>query len=183
MTAKGSDNSDMGPWNPGIKSTLPLEYLPLSTIFRPENVFTSIETATELSDFTGLTVQQLICFRPERLVVHELLIRVSADIFVSDGSKYEDLGVNYRNIVDSILRNYIQPHMTQIVERFNELKVQVQSRVENELVASLFQESTGVEKRQSTFSLAKIFKTNAKKARVGEAVTVEQVHHRILSTW
>jgi len=66
MTAKGSDDSDTGPWNPGIKSTLPLEYLPLSTIFRPENVFTSIETATELSDFTGLTVQQLICFRPIR---------------------------------------------------------------------------------------------------------------------
>ncbi len=86
MTAKGPDDSDMGPWNPGIKSTLPLEYLSLSTIYRPENVFTSIETATELSDFTGLTVQQLICFRPERLVVHELMIRVSADIFVSDGS-------------------------------------------------------------------------------------------------
>jgi len=183
MTVKGPDDSDMGPWNPGIKSTLPLEYLSLSTIFRPENVLTSIETATELSDFTGLTVQQLICYRPERLVVHELLIRVSADIFVSDGSKYEDLGVNYRNIVDSILRNYIQPNMTQVVERFNELKVQIQSRVENELAASLFQESAGIEKSQSTFSLAKIFKPKAKKARVGEVETVERRHHRILSAW
>ena len=84
-------------------------------MFQPDNVVTRFETASELSGFTGLTIQQLICFRPERLVVHELLIRVSADIFVSDGSKYEDLGVNYRNIVDSILRNYIEPHMARMV--------------------------------------------------------------------
>ncbi len=148
MTANGLDGSESGPWIPGIKSTLPVEYLPLSTMFRPENVVTSLESATELNGFTGLAIQQLVCFRPERLVVHELLIRVSADIFVSDGSKYEDLGVNYRNIVDSILRKYIEPHMARIVERFNELSAQVESMVESELAASLFPESTAVEKRQ-----------------------------------
>ncbi len=148
MTADNPGPRDAGPWNPDIKSTLPTDYLPLSTLFRPENVFTSIETATELSDFTGLRIQQLICFRPQRLVVHELLVRVSADIFVSDGSKYEDLGVNYRNIVDAILRDYIQPHMPRIVDRFDELKWQVENLLENELAGSLFMESTRMEKNR-----------------------------------
>ena len=110
-------------WNPEIRSTLPAQYLPLSSMFRPENVFTTIETANELSGFTGLPVQQLICLRPERLVVHELLIRVSADIFVSDGSKYEDLGVNFRAVVRRILSRYIEPEIDQIVDRFERLRL------------------------------------------------------------
>ena len=89
-------------WNPDIRSTLPSRYLPLSTMFRPENVDTTIDTANELQGFTGLPIQELIRFRPERLIVHELLIRVSADIFVSDGSRYEDLGVNFRRVVATI---------------------------------------------------------------------------------
>jgi len=182
MAAEHS-STEPGPWNPEIKSTLPIDYLPLSTLFRPENVFTSIETATELSGFTGLHIQQLIRFRPQRLVVHELLIRVSADIFVSDGSKYEDLGVNYRNLVDTILNNYIQPHMAQIVERFNQLSVRVETMVESELAASLFRESTGIEKNKNTFSFAKLFKAKKNKAKTGEAESIEQRHQRILSAW
>ncbi len=96
MAVEHRQDSDEGAWNPGIQSTLPLEYLPLSTIFRPENVLTSIATATELRDFTGLKLTEVVRFRPERLIIHELLIRVSADIFISDGSKYEDLGFNFR---------------------------------------------------------------------------------------
>ena len=35
-------------WNPGIASDIPRELLGLSTIFRPDNVFTSIAAAQEL---------------------------------------------------------------------------------------------------------------------------------------
>ena len=183
MTSEHPGGQEPGPWNPDIKSTLPIDYLPLSTLFRPENVFTSIETATELSGFTGLSVQQLIRFRPQRLVVHELLIRVSADILVSDGSKYEDLGVNYRNIVDAILNNYIQPHMAQIVERYNQLSGRVESMVESELASSLFAESGGIEKNKNSFSFANLFKAKKKKANTGEAESIEQRHQRVLSAW
>ena len=183
MATEPLDEREAGPWNPDIKSTLPLEYLPLSTMFRSQNVFTSIEAATELSDFTGLSIQQIICFRPERLVVHELLIRVSADIFVSDGSKYEDLGVNYRNIVDAILADYIQPHMAHIVERFNEFSAQINTLVESELAASLFVESTSMEKNRNTFSLANLFRSKTGKARTNKSESVEQRHQHILSSW
>lgn len=183
MATKPLEDREIGSWNPDIKSTLPQDYLSLSTLFRPKNVFTTLETAIELSGFTGLSMQQLICFRPERLVVHELLIRVSADIFVSDGTKYEDLGINYRTIVDAILTKYIQPHMSQIVECFDELSQQIESMVENELTTSLFCESVRVEKKQNTFSFANLFKAKPEKVKSGEVESVEQRHQRILSTW
>ncbi len=183
MTTEGPDGAEPGPWNPDIKSTLPAKYLPLSTLFRPENVFTSIETATELSDFTGLPMQQLICFRPERLVVHELLIRVSADIFVSDGTKYEDLGVNYRSIAGVILRDYIEPHMAQIVAHFDQFSAQVQDMVETELATSLFAETSRVEQNQNPSAFARLFKPKPKKPKTVESETPEMRQQRILSGW
>jgi len=83
-----------GAWNPGLESQLPREYLPLSTIFRSENVSTSAAKAYELSDFCGLPTEELVAFRVERLIVHELLIHVMAGIAVPDGRDDENLGRN-----------------------------------------------------------------------------------------
>src|SRR5258705_12990729 len=96
-----------GPWNPGIESRIPNELRPLETIFRPENVFTRVEHADEMGDLTGLPVSELVAFRPERLALHELLVRVSADVSVPDGSKIEDLGINFRDIGSAILARYV----------------------------------------------------------------------------
>ena len=75
MTA-ATERTEHGPWNPGIRSQLPAAFLPLATIFRAENVVTSVEEAHERSAFTGLDPEDHVAFRPERLAVHELLIRV-----------------------------------------------------------------------------------------------------------
>ncbi len=170
-------------WNPGIKSTLPVEFLPLSTLFRPENVFTSIETATELSDFTGLGIQQLVIFRPERLVVHELLIRVSADLFVSDGSRYEDLGINFRKLVGTILSDYINPNMTEINHAYHALEQRARSLIEAELTKCLFPDAVLPTKPQASKGLLKYFKFNTKKSDRVAIETVEQRDQRILSRW
>ena len=175
--------SAQGPWNPGIKSALPAELLPLSTLFRPENVFTRIETATELSDFTGLSIQQLVVFRPERLVIHELLIRVSADIFVSDGSRYEDLGVNFRKIVAAILSDYINPNMAEINHAYQALERQARSLIERELTANLFPEPVTPPKPRAQSGLMKFFKLKAEKGRSDSIETLEQRDQRILSSW
>src|SRR6266581_6341738 len=45
---------EFGPWNPGLESRIPDQLRPLSTIFRPENVFTTFDSARELRDLTGL---------------------------------------------------------------------------------------------------------------------------------
>ena len=103
-----------GPWNPGLQSQIPEALLHLATIYRPENVNTSLREVRELADLTGLPMDELVVFKPERLVVHELLARVTADFSIEDGSKTEDLGINFRRTTDTILSRHIAPHMSGI---------------------------------------------------------------------
>jgi hypothetical protein len=135
-----SSSREFGPWNPGIKSQLPREYLPFSTMFRPENVATSIERALEMSDFCGIQPHQLVAFRAERLIVHELLIRVTADLAVPDGPNYEDLGINFRQIASRILAKYISPHQQELVRLHAELRERAAARIAGELSKELFAE-------------------------------------------
>ena len=183
MTGHPIDDNKVDAWNPEIRSTLPLQYLRLASMFRPENVFTSIETANELGGFTGLPIQQLICFRPERLVVHELLIRVSADIFVSDGSKYEDLGVNFRGVVTRILSHYIEPELAQIVDRFERLRVESSTMVSAQLEAELFAAPAKSQSGGGGFSLARLFGARPARAKSTPGESLEQRHQRILASW
>src|SRR5262245_43751540 len=87
-----------GPWNPGIESTIPEELRHLTTLLRPENVFTTLAEAREIRGFTGFGYPHVVSFRPSRLALHEVLIRVSADLSVPDGQRVEDLGINFREI-------------------------------------------------------------------------------------
>ena len=109
--------TEFGPWNPGIRSQLPRELWPLSTIFRAENAFNGAEQARELAAFTGLPIEEHAAFRPERLAVHELLIRITANLSVPDGAKYEDLGINFRAMTAAILRRAITPRMAALADR------------------------------------------------------------------
>jgi hypothetical protein len=133
-----TDSGEFGPWNPGIRSQLPAAFLPLSTIFRPENVFTGAEQACERSAFTGLEPEDHVAFRPERLAVHETLIRVTADIAVPDGPNYEDLGISFREITRSILSRYVEPHMAEIARAHADLKDRVANLIDDELESGLF---------------------------------------------
>ncbi len=118
MTAEPSGDA----WNPGVQSPVPAELRHLCTIFRPENVLTTLETADELHDLTGIAVSELVAFRPERLALHELLIRVTADLEVADGPRIEDLGINFRQMIRRLLEQHVEPHMAAIVMQFNELR-------------------------------------------------------------
>lgn len=122
-----------GAWNPGLESELPPEYLPLSTVFRAESVSTSLAKAQELSDFCGLPPQELVAFRPERLIVHELLVRVIASVNVPDGFDYEDLGRNFREISSTILNTYITPHRAEVVQAFERVRGAAAALIASEL--------------------------------------------------
>ncbi len=122
-----------GPWNPGIASQIPERLRHLCTIFRPECSFTDAAKAAELRDLTGLELADLVAFRPQRLALHELLIRVTVDLSVPDGSRIEDLGINFREIVHSIGARYIEPEMDAIVARYDMLKRQLLAVVAAEL--------------------------------------------------
>ena len=133
-----TEGTDLGPWNPGIRSQLPAAFLPLATIFRAENVRTGVEAAYERSAFTGLDPEDHVAFRPERLAVHETLIRVTADIAVPDGPNYEDLGISFREITRTILTGYVAPDMVEIVRAYADLKDRVARMIEDELSATIF---------------------------------------------
>ena len=114
-----------GPWNPGLQSQIPKDLLPLATLYRPENVLTTLRQARELADLTGLAAEDLVVFRSERLVVHELLARVTADFSVDDGQKTEDLGINFRRISEIILTRHVAPHMAEIRDAHEALRRQL----------------------------------------------------------
>jgi hypothetical protein len=128
---------EYGAWNPGIQSDVPWPLLPLSTIFRPENVLTGVDQVHELSDVAGLDVDDLVVFRPERLVVHELLIRVMADFSVPDGPRQEDLGIEFRRMVDTILTRYVAPHLPEITAAYDALRRSLAEVIDAELSRAL----------------------------------------------
>ena len=103
-----------GPWNPGVESALPRRLLPLVTLYRADNATGGPAEAFELADLTGLPAEELVAFRPRRLVLHELLVRVTADLSVPDGARVEDLGINFRAMTSTILARYIEPHMAEL---------------------------------------------------------------------
>jgi hypothetical protein len=100
---------EFGPWNPGIESQVPKELRHLATIFRAENVFTSVAAAGELRGLTGFNLSELVVFRPQRLALHELLVRITADFAVPDGTRIADLGLNFREIARLLLSRYLEP--------------------------------------------------------------------------
>jgi hypothetical protein len=132
-TAGEGAGETFGAWNPGIESRLPRELLPLVTLFRPENVRTDLATAFELSDFTGLDIHDLVAIRPERLVLHELLIRVTADYSVPSGSRVEDLGINFREMVTTLLARHVAARMPEVVATYAALRGELAFIIASEL--------------------------------------------------
>jgi hypothetical protein len=112
---------EYGPWNPGLESSLPEEFLSLSTVFDLANVSSALSEVRQLAEFCGIPIERLSKFKPERLAVHEVLIRVMADLSVPDGQRYEDLGVNFRQITGTILDKYINPAMPQCRQALDRL--------------------------------------------------------------
>ncbi len=136
-----------GPWNPGLQSQIPADLLPLATIYRPEYVRTSLREARELADLTGLPMEDLVAFRPERLVVHELLALVTANFTVEDGHKTEDLGINFRRMTDALLTRHIAPHMAEIIAAYDALGLQLHAAVSAELERGLHEDAAATLQR------------------------------------
>ena len=141
---------DYGPWHPGLASDIPAALLELSTIFRPENVSSDLASVIELRALTGLDFEELIVFRPERLAVHELLVRVTADLSVPDGPRVEDLGINFRSMTRDILTRHIAPRMDAIVAEYRSAREEIEFAVTAELRA-LFSSTAPAATRSAGF--------------------------------
>ncbi len=133
-------------WNPGLESQLPRAYLPLSTIFDSDNVSTGVAEAHELADYCGLPVQDLVAFRPERLIIHEMLIGVTINLSVPDGTKYATLGENFRAMASTILGRYVARHHDELVAAWERVRQTATEKIAQELAAAF---SAGTTSRAS----------------------------------
>src|SRR5579862_2512190 len=133
MTSQLPTTGSFGAWHPGLVSPVPDELRRHCTIFLPQNVFTDLGAALELRDLTGLALSELISFRPDRLALHELLIRVTADLAVPDGTRIEDLGFNFRHMTRTIYARCIAPHMERINATFESTRCQLTTFIEQQL--------------------------------------------------
>jgi len=124
---------EFGPWHPGLSSRVPDRLRPLCTIFRPDLVSTGFAATMELSDLTGLEASALVAFRPRRLVLHEILVRVTADFSVPDGPRIEDLGLNFRRIVRDLLARWVEPEMAAIESACAALRQELAAIIAEEL--------------------------------------------------
>jgi hypothetical protein len=178
-----SPSAKYSAWNSGLQSQLPHEYLPLSTIFRAENVSTSREKANELSDFCGLPADELVAFRVERLIVHELLIQVTTGITVPNGRDYEDLGKNFREIAATILNRFIAPHRQDLVRTFEQLKHNARVIIERELINALDTPNIPARVRRPRFSHWRFAFGKWAPEPSQPLETVVQRDERIISGW
>jgi hypothetical protein len=137
-------------WNPGIESDIPAVYKNQETIYLSENTGTGLDEISELAQITGLSHEELINFHPERLVLHEVIIRVTAEIAITESDEEEDLGITFRQIADKILNLYIQPHMDDIGDSYQTMQQQVRPAIEKELKASLFARDVTTNKQKNS---------------------------------
>jgi hypothetical protein len=170
-----------GPWHPGIESEVPEHLRHLCTIFRPENVLTTVAQAGELHDLTGLDSSELVAFRPSRLALHEVLIRVTADLSVPDGTKIEDLGINFRRITRAILAGHIEPRSASIESAYDALRRELRDLIDSEL-SSLYAPSAPVRTPPARApGLLAILRS--RRARSGTPVSAETPIQQLLTGW
>jgi hypothetical protein len=107
----------------------------MCTIFRPENVFTTYEQAVEFRDLTGLPLPHLVVWRPERMVLHEVLIRVISDYEVPDpeGANVPSLGINLRRMTGAILHRHLASQMDRLISDYAPMREAIAKIVASEL--------------------------------------------------
>lgn len=144
-------------WNPGLNSELPSELLPEVTLYRPENSETRYREAKQAAEFCGLRPEDMIAFKPERLAIHDVLIRVTTELFVPDGPNYEDLGINLRNMARRILDCWVHPALPELQTEFSKLRSRVEKSLAERLDRDIFQRPAPEEAAAKTGFLEKLF--------------------------
>ncbi|MCE8018440.1 hypothetical protein HOP62_20365 [Halomonas sp. MCCC 1A17488] len=163
-------------WNPGLEADLPRRYRPLETIHRTANVSSDLAEIPELRVLTGLEEEELVAFRAERLVLHELIVRVTADILVHEGEQEEVLGHNFRRIVLRILADYLTPQLPAFQQAFDRLCASIRGRAE-EILAEAFAPEPEAGDPEPVSLLARWLGRRPAQPRPPDRRSLEERHH------
>jgi hypothetical protein len=167
-------------WNPGIESEIPDQYRLLETIYDSKNMSSSIDAINTLAQETGLSPEELVVFKPGRLALHELIVRVTADVVVLEGQHEEDLGIRFRSIANKIMDTYLAPHLPEFDLTFEDLYKKARSMVDVELSQSLFA-SVAATRKSNPSILSRFFAAPKKPPRNLESTQERQL--RIISSF
>ena len=127
-----------GPWNPGLSSTIQPHLMSRVTIYDPAYGLVPWEKARDLAEASGLKPQELATFRPERLLLHHVMIRVTAETHVPDGPSYADLGINLRSMAADIYAMEIEPRLPDLQREFEDARSRARTVIGEELEDGIF---------------------------------------------
>jgi hypothetical protein len=130
-------NGSEGAWKPGIGSELSYELLALASIFRSENIFNDVAQARELHEVTGIDMEQLAIFRPKRLALHEVLVRVTADYEIPDPQEasISSLGMTLRHMAQVLMSEAVETSAFDMEDAYAKMRKDISDVVREELNA------------------------------------------------
>ena len=135
-------NTHFDAWNPGLSSEIPEDLFPRVTLYNSENTDTNHQEAKEAAEFCGLKPQDMVTFKVGRLAMHEVLIRVTADLFVPDGPNYEELGLNLRSMAERILTNHVKPKMNELELEYSRICLEITDKLNSQLETAIYGRKT-----------------------------------------
>ena len=169
-------------WHPGLESEIPGDLLPLVTLFRPENSHISYGEAREIKQICGMDEAELVLTRVERLVVHELLIRVTADLTIPDGPNYEDLGINLRAMAARIFDRYVKPEMAEVNDVYKSVRIDVEKFLDQQLSELIFERSEQKSsKTKNTSFFGRLFGASSSKENSNAILELPEI--KAIETW
>ena len=125
-------------WNPGLSSDIPAALLPRVTLYDAKNTDTRYQDAKDAANFCGLKPQEMVLFKVNRLAMHEVLIRVTADLHVPDGPNYADLGLSLRRMASQILIHHVTPKMAELEQEYDRNRRVICDRLSSYLDADVY---------------------------------------------
>ena len=143
MAADHASDARYHAWKPGLSSTIPARLRPSITLYRPDNAELDYSAVNDAARVSGLPATSLVVLKIERLIVHELLVRVTADLSVPDGPNYADLGISLRAMVDAIYSKYMLPKMATFADEYNGLRNRIGDTIGGILTAGDGRKSRG----------------------------------------
>lgn len=172
MNSTTHANDGCTAWSPGVRPGVPYEFRELETIFRPECVTTGIDEVGEFASLTGLPHEELVSFRHSRLALHEVIVRVTAEIAIAEGDQEEELGQNFRRATMILLNDYIMPSMDSFEQIYGNLCRTVNTEVSNILAETMFHLPPAPQPRP--FPLSQLFRRHAPIVRTESMLEREQ---------
>ncbi|MFY0992918.1 hypothetical protein [Halomonas sp. C05BenzN] len=170
------DGAECSAWNPGLEADLPRRYHVLETIHRSANVYSRLAEMPELRALTGLEEEELVAFRAERLLLHELIVRVTADIMVLEGEEEEALGQHFRRITLKILTDYLTPQLSVLRQEYDRLHEAIHRQVGDILATAFAPEPVATDPEPGSF-LARWFGKRPAPGRQADHRSLQERHH------